>query len=253
MIVQYESYTQKIQKAFSDAANSYDKFSYIQDVVLRELCSAVQLEDYNKKNILDVGCGTGNISKFLDVTNHNFIQVDLSKEMCVVAKEKNNVLSVNCNMDMMPFCENLFDIVIASMVLQWSCNINLSLLELLRVIKPNGMLYVAIPIFGTLIELSNVIEKIGKSFSKFYQMDELISIVNSLDVKIQCVFCCNYRQYHKSFLSLLLSIKSTGAYAKKVYDKQYNIFSISRIYKKLYSLQSCVFSSWNIMYLIVKK
>ncbi|CEI85187.1 methyltransferase domain-containing protein [Ehrlichia minasensis] len=253
MVIQCESYTQKIQKAFSGAANSYDEFSYIQDAILRELCSTVQLENCDKKNILDVGCGTGNISKFLDVTNHNFIQVDLSREMCVVAKEKNNVLSVNCNMDMMPFCENLFDIVIASMVLQWSCDINLSLLELLRVMKPNGMLYIAIPIFGTLIELNSVIEKIGKSFSKFYQMDELTSILNSLDVEIQYIFCCNYRQYHKSFFSLLLSMKLTGTYAKKIDDKQYDIFSISRIYKKLYSSQNCVFSSWNIMYLIVKK
>ncbi|KJV63535.1 MULTISPECIES: methyltransferase domain-containing protein [Ehrlichia] len=245
--------TQKIQKAFDGAASSYDKFSDIQNVILRELCSTVTLKNCDKKNILDVGCGTGNIGKFLDITHHNFIQVDLSQEMCILAKEKNNALSINCHMDVMPFYDSFFDIVITSMVLQWSCNINITLLELLRVVKSDGVLYIAIPIFGTLIELNNVVEKVGGSFSKFYQMDELINIINSFNVKIQYVFCCNYRQYHKSFRSFLLNMKLTGVYTKKVSDKQHDIFNMSRIYKELYSFQNCIFSSWNIMYLIVKK
>ena len=245
--------TKKIQKAFDNAANSYDKFSYIQDVVLQKICSVITLKENDRKNILDVGCGTGNVGKFLNIANHNFIQIDLSREMCILAKEKNNKLSVNCNMDMMPFYANFFDVIIASMVLQWSCNINLSLLELLRVMKPTGTLYIAIPIFGTLIELSNVIEKIGGSFSQFYKMEELIDVINSLNVKIQHTFCCNYYQYHKSFRAFLLSMKLTGVYTKKNSSIQHDIFSMGKIYKELYSLQDCIFNSWNIMYLIVKK
>ncbi|ABD45055.1 ubiE/COQ5 methyltransferase family protein [Ehrlichia chaffeensis str. Heartland] len=245
--------TQKIQKAFDNAASSYDKYSHIQDVILRELCSTVVLESCDKRNILDVGCGTGNMSKFLNVANHNLIQVDLSREMCVLAKKKNNALSVNCHMDVMPFYENFFDVIIASMVLQWSRDVSISLLELFRVMKSDGILYVAIPIFGTLIELNNVIEKVGGSFSQFYKMNEFINIVNSFNVKVQYAFCCNYRQYHKSFRAFLLSMKLTGVYTKKVSDEQYNIFEISKIYKELYSLQNCIFNSWNIMYLVVKK
>ncbi|MGN7618874.1 MAG: methyltransferase domain-containing protein [Ehrlichia sp.] len=245
--------TEKIQKAFDNAANSYDRFSYIQDIVLQRVCGIITLKENNRKNILDVGCGTGNISKFLNITNHNFIQIDLSKEMCILAEEKNNRLSVNCSMDMMPFHENFFDVVITSMVLQWSCNINISLLELLRVMKPSGTLYIAIPIFGTLVELSDVIERIGGCFSQFYKMEELINIVNSLNVKIQHAFCCKYHQYHKSFRSFLLSMKLTGVYTKKNVNMRHNIFTISKIYEELYSLQGCIFNSWNIMYLMIKK
>ena len=245
--------TKKIQKAFDGAASSYDKFSYVQDIVLQKICSIVTLNGNNQKNILDIGCGTGNVGKFLNIANHNFIQIDLSREMCVLAKKKNNKLSINCNMDMMPFYTNFFDIIIASMVLQWSCNINLSLLELLRVMKPTGTLYIAIPVFGTLIELSSIIEKIGGCFSQFYKIEELIGIINSLDIKIQDTFCCNYYQYHKSFRAFLLNMKLTGVYTKKNSSIQYDIFSIGKIYKELYSFQNCIFSSWNIMYLIVKK
>ena len=245
--------TKKIQKAFDNAANSYDEFSYIQDIILKKVCSIVVLEKNDRKNILDVGCGTGNTNKFLNVENHNFIQVDISKEMCILARKKNNKLSINCNMDVMPFCAGFFDIIISSMVLQWSCNINLSLLELMRVMKPSGTLYIAIPIFGTLIELSNVIEKTGGCFSQFCKTEELINIINSLSLKIQNTFCCNYRQYHKSFRTFLLGIKSTGVYTKKNSSTRYDIFNVGKIYKELYSFQDCIFNSWNIMYLIVKK
>ena len=154
----------------------------------------------------------------------------------------------------MPFCANYFDIIIASMVLQWSCNINLSLLELVRVMKSGGTLYIAIPVNGTLVELSSVIEKVGGIFNRFYTIDELIGIISLIGLKIQYLFCLNYKQYHKSFRTFLSSMKLTGVYVKKNNDSiSYNIFNIGKIYSDMYSVGDCVFNSWNVMYLIIKK
>ena len=38
--------------------------------------------------ILDIGCGTGNVGKILNVADHDFIQIDLSYEMCILANKK---------------------------------------------------------------------------------------------------------------------------------------------------------------------
>ncbi|QGR02111.1 methyltransferase domain-containing protein [Ehrlichia ruminantium] len=245
--------TRKVQKAFDSAANSYDEFSWIQNIVLNKMCSLIKLEG-GKNRILDIGCGTGNIGKLLNIAEHDFVQIDLSYEMCVLANKKNNKLSVNCNFDMMPFCANYFDIIIASMVLQWSCDINLSLLELIRVMKSGSTLYIAMPINGTLVELSTIIKKVGGIFNKFYSIDEVVGVVSLLGLKIQYLFCLSYKQYHKSFRAFLLNMKLTGVYAKKDNNNiSYNIFDLGRIYSEMYSLGDYVFNSWNIMYLVIKK
>ncbi|KYW89028.1 methyltransferase domain-containing protein [Ehrlichia ruminantium] len=245
--------TKRIQTAFDSAASSYDKFSWIQSIVVTKICSLVTLENERSK-ILDVGCGTGSVGKLLNIESHDFIQMDLSYEMCVLANNKNNNLSVNCNFDLMPFCQNYFDVIVASMVLQWSCDINLSLLELVRVMKSDGTLYIAIPINGTLMELNNVLEKVGGVVNKFYTVDELIGIISLIGLKIQYLFCLSYRQYHKSFRTFLSNMKLTGVYVKKYGNNvSYNIFNLGKMYSEMYSLGDCVFNSWNIMYLIIKK
>ncbi|QXK92317.1 methyltransferase domain-containing protein [Neoehrlichia mikurensis] len=245
--------TYKVKSAFNEASCYYDNFSVMQYEIAQKLCNLVYING-NEGKILDVGCGTGYIGKILKIENAEFFQIDLSEKMCNIAKKKTNGLSVNCNMDMMPFKENTFDIIISSMAMHWTDNIFVTLKSVLSILKPKSQLYITIPIFGTLQELIAVNKKIGSNFNYFYKVYELKNIIDVLGAKVQYIDCIECRQYYKTFREFLVNMKMTGSYIKKSFcNTKYNIFTLSRKYEKLYVDQGKIFSSWHIMYLIVKK
>lgn len=87
---------------------SYEKFSEIYDVLIDDIDYDKWVKfimdklNNNSKNILEVACGTGNVTKYLAENNYNITAFDLSEEMLVKAYLKlgkyNNVRLLNQNM-----------------------------------------------------------------------------------------------------------------------------------------------------------
>ncbi len=118
-----------IAKEFSRNAYSYDTYNIIQKEVAKKVISFV---DKRAKNILDLGCGRGEIYKLIDWNIDYFIGVDLSETMCDLHPKDKNVCIINEDYESSDLYEKLkknrFDIVISSSSLQW-CN------DLERVVK----------------------------------------------------------------------------------------------------------------------
>ncbi|OIJ22105.1 SAM-dependent methyltransferase [Anaerobacillus alkalidiazotrophicus] len=83
---------------------SYEKFAYLYDELMSDApydkwVSFVMkvMEECNVKQgkILDVGCGTGNISIPLSQKGYEITAVDLSEEMLIVAKEKSEMANTS--------------------------------------------------------------------------------------------------------------------------------------------------------------
>lgn len=99
-------------------------------------------------NILDAGCGFGQISKELANYNHNITLCDLSEKMLNKAKEiidhesSNSKLEfINSSFQDLPECMyGKFDLVISHAVLEWLAEPELSLEKLVKFIKPGGYL-----------------------------------------------------------------------------------------------------------------
>ena len=139
------------RKVFNRAANSYEKFSGIQDQISQNLLEKLECRNINPTNILDLGCGTGKnglhfLKKFKKISLVNF---DLSENMLEQARKKLTTSSINfvnnstnfhvCgDMENLPFRDNLFDLVWSSSAIQWSDNLPIVLKHINRILKPNG-------------------------------------------------------------------------------------------------------------------
>tara|TARA_B100000945_G_C20361924_1_gene587599 strand:+ start:12 stop:716 length:705 start_codon:yes stop_codon:yes gene_type:complete len=159
----------------------------------------------NDKNLIDVACGTGDIAKlFLDLTKNteNITCVDPNEGMLNQGKEKlklyKNINWIIGSAEKLPFKENSFDYYTISFGLRNTKNLNKSISEAYRVLKPGGRYFCLefSKIQNLNLELiyknySKIIPKVGKlvvgqkepyeylinSIDKFVNQDELIDLM----------------------------------------------------------------------------
>lgn len=101
-------------------------------------------------NILDAGCGTGLLAKKLQLFG-NVTGVDVSPEAIKYAKKRGINVRL-ASITKLPFKNATFDLVVSVDVLyhQKVKNDKIALLELKRVLKPNGVLILKVPAYNWL-------------------------------------------------------------------------------------------------------
>lgn len=118
------------------------------------------LGDVSKKSVLDLGCGEGGYSRELARTGADVVAVDCSDHAIEYAKAKaaEEKLSIthfvrNSN-DLYGISDNTFDIVLCAMMLMDVEDLNGTLQEIYRVLKPQGKVFISIlhPCFKPPIE-----------------------------------------------------------------------------------------------------
>ncbi|MBP1968617.1 ubiquinone/menaquinone biosynthesis C-methylase UbiE [Virgibacillus natechei] len=107
------------------------------------------VKDYFKKGskILDIGCGDGYGSYKLHKAGYDVVGMDISSEMIALAKERTKHEAIpfsQGDVNELPFEDNSFDGVMAINVLEWTESPVEALLELKRVVKKDGLLFVGI-------------------------------------------------------------------------------------------------------------
>ena len=117
--------------------------------------------DYNSK-ILEVGCGTGQLSIFLARYSREVYGIDLSKGSLILAEKfrrENNIDRSFLRMDTFNilFKENIFDIIISNGVLHHTKDAKLAFKNILKYLKPNG--YVIIGLY----------HKYGRAYTRLIQ------------------------------------------------------------------------------------
>ena len=127
------------------------------------------LNEKKELRILDYGCGMGRIiNQAANVTNFSYgvdiskTQIEYAKQFCP-NKDKIQFLLLNDNDNSIPVSNDFFDIVYSYAVLQHiklKSSLELSLNEMCRVLKKNGVLK---------IQLRTFHEYIGKGKIKFYR------------------------------------------------------------------------------------
>ena len=101
----------------------------------------VNIDDY--KNVLEIGCSSGGILKVFSDKGHQCVGYDYDHEYIKYGNDKGLNL-INGGIDSIN--ENGgFDLVIASHVLEHLPDINTNINKILNLIKPNGILFIAVP------------------------------------------------------------------------------------------------------------
>lgn len=106
-----------INTEFSKNALSYDKNSSIQLEVAGHLLSKVE---YRHKKILDIGCGSGNLSRKMSGGFNHLCAVDFSQKMLSLHPQASNIELRCVDFDSESFIDGSYDLILSSSALHWS-------------------------------------------------------------------------------------------------------------------------------------
>ncbi len=145
-----KTFTDKIRRAFSDAADQYDILTSLHKEIGRELVKkTVRL---NAPRILDVGCGTGyiaNKAKFF-FPESVIVGLDLAEGMLMKASEQHTGIAIDwvqADAQKLPFKDHSFDLILSNLSYQWVLDIQAAAREAARVLSTGGNFYITL--FGS--------------------------------------------------------------------------------------------------------
>ena len=97
------------------------------------------LGDLSGKKVLDIGCGSGRITRKLLDKGADLVAADISEEMLKRLKKKfRNLTTIKADIEDLPFEDNSFDVVVATFVIVHLKDLQKAFDEVYRVLKPGG-------------------------------------------------------------------------------------------------------------------
>lgn len=144
---EYSLETSRVGASFDRAASQYDAAAFLQKEVGERLLERLDLMANVPARILDVGCGTGRPTRELQkrYPKAEIIGVDLAPAMLKMAAKKQPWLGrgarfVCAEASQLPLADASCDLVYASLLLQWCEDLDETLLEWRRLLKPHRLL-----------------------------------------------------------------------------------------------------------------
>ena len=208
-----------VQKVFDRVHNKYDLMNDLMSLGIHRIWKKdfiMSMSPSLNKKLIDVGCGTGDIGKlYLDaVKNKGLVfNIDPNKKMIEQGKKRfGNIKNITWQLgsaEKLSFKKNIFDYYTISFGLRNTKNINQSIKEAYRILKPGGrflclefskiensnleFLYKnyskLIPIIGKfLVGEEKPYQYLVESIDKFINQEELINLM-----KINGFENCSYR------------------------------------------------------------
>ena len=208
----------RIKSNFSRYAAHYDAHSAVQDQAGSKLITAAGTREF--KNILDIGCGTGNYTRLLRerFPSATIKAVDISPEMIEIARHKlqdREIEFATVDAETTTINES-FDLITSNVCFQWFTNLDKAILKYKNAIRQGGTILFSM--FGPLTFC-----ELGRSLSQLYNKDVKISSAAFVDSDtLSASLGKNYsrvsvnehisKETYSSLWQLLTMIKYTGTH-----------------------------------------
>ena len=199
----------KVQNVFNKVYDKYDLMNDFMSIGIHRLWKKDMINwmaPFPKKKLIDMACGTGDVGKlFLESTSYEgkVLFVDPNSKMIKKGiarlKKHKNISWKKGSAEKIPVPNNCFDYYCISFGLRNTKNINKSLKEAYRVLKPGGrflclefskveneilntfykMYSKTIPVMGKIIlKNSKPYEYLINSIDEFYSQEKLLELLN---------------------------------------------------------------------------
>jgi demethylmenaquinone methyltransferase / 2-methoxy-6-polyprenyl-1,4-benzoquinol methylase len=201
--------TSLVNSVFSKVHKKYDLMNDIMSLGVHRIWKNKLIEWINPQlndNLIDVASGTGDVAKIFSTKNNHSNQIDCvepNEEMYCAGKinlkKFSNIKWHKAMAENLPFNDNVYDFYTISYGIRNVSNINLSLKEAFRVLKPGGRFMClefskinneiinlfyqkyskAIPFVGKyMVGSSKPYDYLIKSINEFYTQEELVNLMN---------------------------------------------------------------------------
>ena len=207
-----DHYKNRIAKQFSRAATQYDNLAAVQNDIAHD---AMALLPAQCGTLVDIGCGTGRISRQLSTRSDRVVAMDLALGMLQHASTLDDDKAVTWlqgDAECLALADNTVDTVFSSMALQWCISPQQVMAEISRILRPQGQAVLAIMCEGSFTELEQVWAQLDtqRHINQFHSADQWQQAACQSGLQLSLT-TQGYQTWHADFRSLLASIKGIGA------------------------------------------
>ncbi len=142
----------EVRSAFNKASSQYDKYAFLQNEIATRLDAKLEVISNNTSVILDLGAGTGLLSKSLlqRFPDSKLICLDFAQESL---KNNPSTYKICADANYLPLVNDSIDIIVSNLMMQWCPNLKQLFTECYRVLKNNGLILFSTFGIDTLKEL----------------------------------------------------------------------------------------------------
>lgn len=203
----------KIAESFGSASQSYDVSARLQRFSGKHLMP--WLPNQNALSVLDLGSGTGFFTDLLATKYKKVIGLDFSKEMLRFAKNcrNDNILWLNADAHKIPLQDQSIDFIYSNLVIQWCEPLDNAINEMLRVLKPGGLIIFTTLVDGTLHELKSSWRQVDddQHVIDFKTESQLNALFNTQNSQILQHKCQDIVLEYQNVIHLARELKGLGA------------------------------------------
>jgi len=204
---------ENIAKTFGLASQSYDVSARLQRFSGKHLMP--WLPKKSDLTVLDLGSGTGFFTDLLAGNYQQVIGLDISTNMLRFAKSKRNknILWIEADAHKIPLADESVDLIYSNLVIQWFNPLNVAINEMLRVLKPGGLIIFTTLIDGTLHELKSSWKQVDNDqhVIDFKTVDEMNALFNTGKSKLLEQKCQDIILEYQNVIHLARELKGLGA------------------------------------------
>lgn len=164
-----------IEKSFSKYTRSYDAHAKAQEIGARLLCMEIEknfvLDEFKNRNILEIGCGTGILSRHLNeiFKKSNLFFSDISQEMTVHCKksieDKKNNKKFFVQDGETFYKKETFSLIFSSFTIQWFKNYIKALENYYDSLEKNGSMLISFQGPESFPEWKKISKELNLSFT----------------------------------------------------------------------------------------
>lgn len=239
---------------FDRAADTYEKGSKIQKKVAQRLIEQISNNYYN--TVVEIGSGEGFLTEALidKIKFDRYINVDISLRLLTKLKKKLGfcLSYLNGQAENIPIRTNSVDLIVSSSCLHWLENIELSLPNILDLLKDGGKFYFSIFVSDTLkeIELASKYSGFGSVYPLRPYQDyiQIIKSKGEFELKYEVV---TYREKFASVRDILKSLKLTGTNftPNKKFSGKNSFKRFCDFYERGFSNGSMVYCTYKVLFI----